>query len=64
MCASRNGLITIGASRPRSTVERCREGGVRSLIEISIFAPVIAAGIGVARDRLRNCRIPKLKSSR
>jgi hypothetical protein len=53
--ASRNGLTTIGASRPRSTVERCRRSGIRALIEISIFAPAIAAGIGVVPDRLRDC---------
>src|SRR6266542_6238414 len=58
--ASRNGLITIGASRPRSAIERCGEGGVRLFIEISIFAPAIATGIGVAPDRLRNCLIPNL----
>jgi hypothetical protein len=54
--ASRNGLITIGASRPRSAIEWCGKGGVGFFIEISIFAPAIAAGIGVALDRLRICR--------
>src|SRR5438874_13659103 len=57
--ASRKGLITIGASRPRFH-RREMWGRWRSLIEISSFAPVIAAGIGVARDRMRKCRIPNL----